>query len=162
MGASVPSGPSPQQAAYDAWLERQRVKYEEEKRQFRERVGTYETLASDYQSNAMNTFEYTPGGYKPPEAEALMDPARFTPSFRPRDINMRPITDPTAAYARTPGWFWAPNLGISRGTTKTPSEVQQMLTRPTTAFIPNYGIQSMPTNKPTKPVIVDNYWTGRL
>lgn len=161
MGASVPSGPSPQQAAYDAWLERQRVKYEEEKRQFRERVGTYETLASDYQSSAMDTFEYTPGGYKPPDAAALMDPARFTPSFRPRDINMNVITDPTTAYARTPGWFWAPNLGITKGTTKSPDEVRQGLTPPMSIGLPGWKPEPI-GNKPFKPVIVDNYWTGRL
>lgn len=160
MGASVPSGPSPQQAAHDAWLERERVRYENQKRQFIERVGAYETIAGDYAMRASGTFEYDPSIGQLP-TEGLSRQERFSPTFRPRDVNMNLITDPTQAYAATPGWFWSPSLGISKGTTKSPSEAQQGLTPPMTIGLPGWKPEPI-GKKPFKPVIVDNYWTGRL
>lgn len=160
MGASIPSGPSPQQARYDAWLERERVRYEDQKRQFRERVGAYETLTSDYSNRAAGSFEYDPSLSVMP-TEGLMRQAKFAPTFKPRDVNMNLITDPTQAYANTPGWFWAPSLGISKGTTVKPSEINPKAP----SLHPYFASRLRDSDvifKPKPPMVVDNYWTGRL
>ena len=161
MGASIPSGPSPQQAAYDAWLERERVRYQDQKRQFRERVGAYETLASDYSNRAAGSFEYDPSLSVMP-TEGLMRQERFSPTFKPRDVNMNLITDPTQAYANTPGWFWAPSLGISKGTTVKPSEINQKTPTIHPMFGGRFGQTGSPIFPQKPPMVVDNYWTGRL
>jgi hypothetical protein len=90
-----------------------------------------------------------------------MRQARFAPTFKPRDINMELITDPTQAYANTPGWFWAPSLGISKGTTVKPSDI-----KPKPPVNPIFGGWTGQTGSPEfakkPPMVVNNYWTGRL
>lgn len=77
---SIPSGPSPEQQRIDAEFERERVKYESEKRRFLEQVASYETLSRGTMRQNASTFEnVAPTTFDP---AGLFIPARFTPSLQ--------------------------------------------------------------------------------
>jgi hypothetical protein len=116
MGAKIPKGPSKEQQAQDAELERQRVKYEEEKRRFIEGAAQNELISrQSMTSQEMGGFEFAP--LQIPEPNSLMTPQSFRPSIGYSS------GDGTLTYggpdndrwtSSVPDWFWSPNLGISR------------------------------------------------
>ena len=102
MGASVPKGPSKAQIKGEAELEAERVKFENERRLFIERVAAYETIASA-PSGQRSSFEYS--DWAPMDSTGLFIPAKFSPSFDPSKYEDKPWADLS--------WFSAPNLGIN-------------------------------------------------
>jgi hypothetical protein len=118
MGAKVPKGPSKEQQAQDAELERQRVKYEEEKRRFIEGAAQNELISrQSMTTQEMGGFEFAP--LQIPEPGGLMTPQAFRPSigYSSGDGTVS-VTyggpDNDRWTSSVPDWFWAPNLGISR------------------------------------------------
>jgi hypothetical protein len=120
MGAKIPKGPSKEEQEKDAELERQRVKYEEEKRRFIEGAAQNELISRQAMtSQEMGGFEFAP--IQIPEPTGLMTPQAFRPSlgYSAGDDTTKPsITfggpDNDRWTSTVPDWFWAPNLGISR------------------------------------------------
>jgi hypothetical protein len=118
MGPSVPRGPSEAQIKTEAELERERVKFENERRQFVERVGAYESLARTNLSGERSSFEVA--DWAPMDASGLFVPAKFDPSF-----------DPTRYSNQDLSWFSAPNLGINApGSTPSVNNPSQGLFNP--------------------------------
>lgn len=100
---SGPKIPSQAKIKRDAQLEEERVRFENEKRLFIERVGSYETIASERQGASRGTFEYAPT--VPVEAGSLQIPQRFDPTFDPSRYENFADADLS--------WFSAPNLGLN-------------------------------------------------
>jgi hypothetical protein len=100
MGPSVPKGPSAQQIKTESQLEEERVKFENEKRLFIERVGSYESIARDRLSGERTSFESA--DFVPMDASGIYIPQKFDPSF-----------DPSKFAGQDFSWFNAPNLGIA-------------------------------------------------
>ena len=99
-----PNIPSSKRIKTEAQLEEERVKFENEKRLFIERVASYESISTQRLQSESNTFEnFTPsvtmpGSVKTSEGfSASFDPTKF------EQLNFR--TDLS--------WFTAPNLGIN-------------------------------------------------
>lgn len=113
----IPSGPSPEQQRVDAEFERERVKYESEKRRFLEQVASYETLTRGAIQAQQNTFEYSPQTSIDPSGLSI--PSRFDPSLKP--VVTEGVSNFTwQSNGQTIGlrgqdqmnWYWAPNLGL--------------------------------------------------
>lgn len=115
-GPSIPSGPSPEQQRIDAEFERERVKYEQEKRRFLEQVASYETLSRGTIQARESSFENAPPTAY--DASGLFIPARFDPSLNPTSnaLGTEWFTGSgTRLGYRTNdqmSWYWAPNLGL--------------------------------------------------
>jgi hypothetical protein len=123
MGGSAPRGPSDAQIKTEAQLEEERVKFENERRQFLERVGSYELVARNNLTGERGSFDTA--DWIPMDSSGLFIPQRFDPSFNP---------------GRYPGqdlsWFSAPNLGINY----TPPAPQTNQSNNAWAGFGNYGI----------------------
>jgi len=100
MPKGAPRGPSKSEISAEEELERQRVRYSNEKRLFIERVASYEILATERSRSMMQSFEFSPETTINPDA--IKAPGTFDPTYTP--------SDPAAA----PQWYYAPNLGISQ------------------------------------------------
>jgi len=99
-----PNIPSRAQIKTETQLEEERVKFENEKRQFIERVASYELLASNRLEGERGTFEYgTAREIMPGSTQA---PASFNASFDPSKFE-------SLNYRTDLSWFTAPNLGIN-------------------------------------------------
>ena len=107
MGPSIPRGPSEAQIKTEAQLEEERVRFENERRKFVERVGSYETIASQRLAGEQSSFEVA--DWAPMDATGLFIPSKFNPSF-----------DPTKFPGQDLSWFNAPNLGINTSNVPTP------------------------------------------
>jgi hypothetical protein len=98
----IPRGKSDAEIALEASLEKDRVKFENEKRRFLEHVGAYETIATNSVQGARHSFEYAdqlPGAN--PNGSGLYIPSRFNPTF-----------DPSKYVNQDLSGFAAPNLGL--------------------------------------------------
>lgn len=107
---SGPRGPSDAQIRQEARLEEERVRFENEKRQFIERVGAYETLATNRLQGERSSFEAA--DWVPPSTVGIQIPERFSPSFdfaKEMQSGRFNAVGNTSEYWR---WFDAPNLGI--------------------------------------------------
>lgn len=107
---SGPRGPSDAQIRQEARLEEERVRFENEKRQFIERVGAYETLATNRLQGERSSFEAA--DWVPPSTVGIQIPERFSPSFdfaKEMQSGRFDAVGQTSEYWR---WFDAPNLGI--------------------------------------------------
>lgn len=107
---SGPRGPSDAQIRQEARLEEERVRFENEKRQFIERVGAYETLASNRLQGERSSFEAA--DWVPPSTIGIQIPEKFSPSFdfaKEMQSGRFDAVGNTSEYWR---WFDAPNLGI--------------------------------------------------
>lgn len=99
-----PNAPSREKIKTEAQLEEERVKFENEKRLFIERVASYELISSQRLAAEGGTFESAPS--MAPIPGSIQIPERFQASFDPtkfEQLNFR--TDLS--------WFTAPNLGIN-------------------------------------------------
>jgi hypothetical protein len=110
MGGSVPRGPSDAQIKTESELEAERVKFEGERRQFLERVGSYELVARNNLSGERGSFDTT--DWTPMDSMGLFIPQKFDPSFNPGKYQGQDLS-----------WFSAPNLGINYTPPTPPSQM---------------------------------------
>lgn len=101
MPTSIPK-PNKYAIKTKAALEAERVKFENERRLFIERVASYETLASGA-DGARSSFEYKE--WAPMDSAGLFIPAKFSPTFDPTKWEKN-------RHANL-SWFSAPNLGLN-------------------------------------------------
>lgn len=116
MGAGkIPSGPSEAQIKRESDFERERVKFEGEKRQYLEKVAAYDLIAQGTRQAQMGTFEnqtQTPLF----DSSGLFIPMKFNPSLTYQ--TMGPTgTSWTTGSGQNLGnerldWYWSPNLGL--------------------------------------------------
>ena len=102
MPTSMPKGPSKAQIKTEADIEAERVKFENERRLFIERVASYETIASGA-DGARSSFEYK--DWAPMDSAGLFIPAKFDPTFDPTKYEGKRHADLS--------WFSAHNLGLN-------------------------------------------------
>jgi len=112
MGKGAPSGPSDEEIRAEADLERERVKFEDEKRVFVERVAGIELLKTE-RRRALETSLQVQGLVNPASYEGAAPGEMFSPSFNPSTfISNNPLGNVTSDDYR---WFNAPNLGVGSG-----------------------------------------------
>lgn len=99
MGGA-PRGPSEAQIKTEAKLEEERVRFEGERRQFLERVGSYELVARNNLSGERGSFDTA--DWIPMDSSGLFIPQKFDPSFNPGSYQDQDLS-----------WFSAPNLGVN-------------------------------------------------
>lgn len=99
-----PNIPSRAQIKTETQLEEERVKFENEKRLFIERVASYELIASQRLGQEAGSFEYAPSTETIPGS--IQTPAQFQASFDPTKFE-------ALNYRTDLSWFTAPNLGIN-------------------------------------------------
>jgi hypothetical protein len=99
-----PNIPSRAQTKTETQLEEERVKFENEKRLFIERVASYELIASQRLGQEAGSFEYAPATEIMPGS--VQAPAQFQSSFDPTKFE-------ALNYRTDLSWFTAPNLGIN-------------------------------------------------
>ena len=107
MGPSIPRGPGEGQIKTEAYLEQERVKFEDEKRRFIERVGSYETIARSNLSGERASFEVS--DWTPMDSAGLFIPAKFDPTFDP---NTSKQLQGQRLDRLDLSWFNADNLGF--------------------------------------------------
>ena len=110
MGKGAPSGPSDQEIRAESELERERIKFEQEKQRFVERVAGIDLLKSEQRRATAASFQVQ--GVVQQQSNATA-PSPFDPTFDPLDfMSAHPQGNITADdYA----WFKAPNLGLNPG-----------------------------------------------
>lgn len=108
MGKGAPSGPSDQEIKAEAELERERVKFEQEKQRFVERVASIELLKSEQRRATAASFQVQGLVTQQSNAQAQ---SPFDPTFDPLQfMSSHPQGNIEAEdYA----WFKAPNLGLN-------------------------------------------------
>ena len=141
---SVPRGPSDAQIMQESRLEEERVRFQNEKRQFIERVGAYESLASQNLTGERSSFEAA--DFVPRSTVGLQVPAKFTPSFNFE----QELGKGTFNEIKTPSMYWqwfdAPNLGF---TTNPDTRFDRARNKP--GLIGSGMNPSTPTTPPTNP-----------
>jgi len=108
MGKGAPRGPSESQIQAQSDLEAQRVKYEDEKRRFVERVASYELLTREAVRAQTGSFEVQ--GVSPVPDATRQATARFDPTFDPSKLSGTAQSE----FYKNNSWFWAPNLGVTQ------------------------------------------------
>ena len=111
FGHQVPKGPSQAQIKTDAALEAERVKFEDQKRKFIERVASYEMIATDQRSSEGSSFEVA--DWTKNYNAGLFIPPKFNPTFDPSKFGNQDLSS-----------FAAPNLGLNDPTWKIPTNFQ--------------------------------------
>lgn len=96
----VPRGPSDAQIKTESELETERVRFENERRQFLEQVGSYEMLTRSNLSGERGSFDTA--DWIPMDSAGLFIPQKFDPSFNPGKYQGQDLS-----------WFSAPNLGLN-------------------------------------------------
>lgn len=100
-----PNIPSREKIKTETQLEEERVRFENEKRLFIERVASYESIASERLAAQKNTMEFVPTS-QTAAPDSLFIPQRFGASFDPTKYEQLPFKTDLS-------WFTAPNLGIN-------------------------------------------------
>lgn len=108
MGKGAPKGPSESQIQAQSDLEAQRVKYEDEKRRFLERVASYELLTREAVRSQTSSFEVQ--GVSPVPDASRQATAPFDPTFDPSQLSGTAQSE----FYKNNNWFWAPNLGVTQ------------------------------------------------
>lgn len=108
---SVPRGPSAAQIRQEARLEEERVRFQNEKRQFIERVGAYETLASERLVGERGSFEFA--DWAPKSTVGIQIPAKFSPTFNFEQELGKGTFNSIESPSNYWEWFNAPNLGVT-------------------------------------------------
>lgn len=107
---SGPKIPSEAKIKRDAQLEADRVKFENEKRLFIQRVASYENIAVDRLGGGRGSMEYVDS--LPASTAGIQIPEHFTPTFQPgkyEELIRTNTVDPKIDLS----WFTAPNLGLN-------------------------------------------------